>query len=216
MKSSSASSVRFLLAIALLGALGAAWLFLRPWGERSRAAEVSEPSQASSAHAPERAPDPELATDAPRVPVPEEPLPIDSTAAVEPERRPAETAAPEVAAAAETKVAHFPYGNPTPDWVFEQKYAGMSESRYALAREEIAAAYGLASKKAFLQCWETGDFELVPAGQSKPQPGNLIVGSRSVPGSTDSQMVRLDVERYPEVYELWYEHLWIATTPWKP
>lgn len=124
---------------------------------------------------------------------------------------------------AETVVApapaapRFPYGRPTPDWVFEQKYAGMSESRFASAKEEVSAAYALASRKAFLECWDRGNFELVPHGQPSALPGDeRIVGGRSVPGSTDTQVARLDVERYPEVYELFYEHLWLSTTDWKP
>jgi hypothetical protein len=166
--------------------LVAAWLILRPSAVRSPPVSGLEPSEDALAEAPEPAPDPQLASDASRVQVPEEPLPIESAAESEPESRAAVTEAPEVAPTTEPPVVHFPHGRPTPNWVFEQKYAGMSESRYALAREEVAAAYGLASKAAFLECWETGAFEIVPAGQSNSYPGDLIVGGRSIPGSKDS------------------------------
>jgi hypothetical protein len=200
----------------LLVGLVAAWLILRPSDEPSRPGSGLEPSEVSSTDAPDPAEDEPVATDTSRVPVPAEPLPSEVAAVAESESQNAGAEVSEVAPAAEPTVVHFPYGQPTPDWVFEQKYAGMSESSFALAKVEVAAAYSLASKKAFLQCWETGDFEVVPAGQSKPSPGNVIVGGRSIPGSTDSQVARLDVEKFPEVYELCYEHLWISTTGWKP
>jgi hypothetical protein len=111
----------------------------------------------------------------------------------------------------------FPFGRPPPDWVFQQKYAGVSESEFALAREEVAAAYALASKRAFQKHWDLGEYELVPLGQPQAIPNDdRIIGGRVLPGTSESQVVRLSVEEHPEVYELFYEHLWLATTDWKP
>ena len=108
----------------------------------------------------------------------------------------------------------FPYGRPTPDWVFEQKYAGKSESELDDIEERVKAEFSLASKAAFKECWATGDYEVLPAGVSYGSefPGDeRLVGGQSIPGSKDSMATRLSIEKYPQVYLLWYEHLWLST-----
>jgi hypothetical protein len=112
-----------------------------------------------------------------------------------------------------TPPSPFPYGRPTPDWVFEQKYAGQSPSEIQLAKETIQAEYNLASKIAFNERFDAGDYEIIPVGQpTGGAPGDdRIISGRSMPNSPDTQLVRLNVDQYPRVYELFYEYLWLAT-----
>jgi len=119
-------------------------------------------------------------------------------------------AAPESSVSANS---HFPYGRPTPDWVFEQKYAGMSPEEIQSAKEMIESEYKLSSKKAFNERFDAGDYEVIPEGESiGGAPGDdRIISGRSLPNSRDTQVVRLDVDKHPEVYELWYEYLWLST-----
>ena len=107
----------------------------------------------------------------------------------------------------------FPYGRPAPDWVFEQKYAGYSPAQLADAKSSVEASYRLASRKAINERFDAGDFEILPAGESAggPPGDDRIIAGRSTPDSTDQQVVRLSADQYPEVYELFYEYLWLAT-----
>ena len=113
----------------------------------------------------------------------------------------------------EVAIDRFPYGRPTPDWVFEQKYAGLPPSEVEAAKARIEAEYKLASKKAFDERFDSGNYEIVPRGQSPMIPGDdRIMSGRSVPHSTDQMIVRLEADQCPEVYELFYEYLWLSTT----
>jgi len=97
--------------------------------------------------------------------------------------------------------------------VFEQKYAGLSESELELAKANVEAAFKLAQKVAVHERFEAGDYEVIPNGESAGIPGDeRIIAGRTLPGFNEHQVVRLDVDQYPEVYALFYEHLWWSTS----
>lgn len=110
---------------------------------------------------------------------------------------------------------HFPFGRPTPDWVFEQKYAGMPESEMELIEDSVEAAFQLVQKKAVRERFDAGDYEVIPDGESsgnKTDPtDDRIIAGRVPANSTEHQVVRLEVDKYPEVYELFYEYLWLKS-----